>query len=282
MLTCFNRREVTLSGLAALRSSAAVAGVELHAVLVDDASSDGTAAAVREQAPWVDVIESEGDLYWCRGMHRACERAFQQAHDYYLWLNDDTILDIDALPRLLACQAELQERDDDALIIVGSTRDTNTGLTTYGGKRHSGWWPTRFVRVTPSAQAQRIETFDGNIVLLSRAATLRAGNLDPIFEHAMGDTDYGLRANKMGAATWLAPGSYGLCNDNPMTGTYRDPTVPWLRRWALIRSRKGLPHRSWLIFNQRHCGLMWPATFAWPYLRLVLEGLRDWRRGGQA
>jgi GT2 family glycosyltransferase len=280
VLTCFNRRDVTLRGLEALRASAEAAGVELHGVLVDDASTDGTAAAVRAQAPWAEVLVSEGDLYWCRGMHIACGHAFQQGHDHYLWLNDDTLLDRDALSRLLACQARLLGREGDPLIVVGSTRDSRNGKNTYGGKRRGNWWPTRFARVEPTLAAQRIETFDGNIVLLTRAAALRAGNLDPSFEHAMGDIDYGLRANRQDVPTWLAPGTHGLCNDNPQTGTYLDPALPWRRRWTLMCGRKGLPLRSWLIFNRRHSGPLWLATFAWPYVRLALEGL--WGRRGDA
>ena len=39
----------------------------------------------------------------------------------------------------------------------------------------------------------------------------------------------------------------------------------------LIRSRKGLPFRSWLHFTRRHGGLLWPLFFAWPYAKLPLS-----------
>lgn len=268
LLTCFNRREKTLACLAALQSNQASANVDLHAVLVDDCSSDGTAAAVRERFPWVQVVAAEGDLFWCRGMHRAYAHAMPQGHDFYLWLNDDTVLDGDALARLLACQARLRGQPQ-PVIVIGSTRDSRSGATTYGGECRQTWWPTSFDKVEPKAEAVSVESFDGNIVLFSRAAAKQAGNLDPHFEHAMGDIDYGLRANRAGVATWLAPGWHGVCDDNPVNGTFLDPALPWPRRWRLMMGRKGVPWRSWWHFNRRHSGLLSPVVFAWPYLRML-------------
>ena len=171
LLTCFNRREKTLACLAALRASEGIDHVSLNAVLVDDASRDGTVAAVHEAHPWVDVIEADGDLYWCRGMHRAFARALAQRHDFYLWINDDTLLDHDALARLLACHDELVRRRGEAVLIVGSTRDGRSGDLTYGGEsRVSGWQPLRFALVPPQAEPIRVHTFNGNIVLVSAAA----------------------------------------------------------------------------------------------------------------
>jgi len=133
--------------------------------------------------------------------------------------------------------------------------------------------------VTPLAEPQRLDTFDGNIVLVSAGAARALGNLDPAFEHAMGDTDYGLRAGRLGVECWLAPGTHGRCDDNPAVGTYADPALPWRTRWRLMLGRRGLPPRSWWRFTRRHAGLLWPAYLVWPYLRLAVAGL-GLRRAG--
>jgi GT2 family glycosyltransferase len=271
LLTCFNRRDKTLTALSALRASFLHAGVEPYAVLVDDASHDGTAVAVRERFPWVLVLESPGDLYWCRGMHLAFAEALKRGADFYLWLNDDTFLEEDALRRLMHCHDEVHAREGRPLIVVGSTRDADSGALTYGGEnRVSRWRPARFAKVAPPLAAQRVDTFDGNIVLVSAAAAARVGNLDAAFEHAMGDTDYGLRAARAGVPTWLAPGWHGRCPENPLTNTQFDASLPWSRRWRLMLGRKGLPPRSWWRFNRRHAGWLWPLSFAWPYARMWL------------
>ena len=270
LLTCFNRREKTLECLRALSASDGLARVALSAVLVDDGSTDGTAQAVRAEFPWVEVITSDGSLFWCRGMHRAFEAALLKGFDHYLWLNDDTVLRPDALAALLGCEAQLRQRSTAPLIVVGNTVDPITGAHTYGGERvPSRLRPFRVERVAPSAEPRRCDTLTGNIVLVTARAAQRAGNLDPSFEHAMGDTDYGLRARRRGVELWVAPHAHGTCAHNPVAGTYLDESLPFATRWQRMLQRKGLPWRSWLTFTRRHMGVMWPMYFAWPYAKLV-------------
>lgn len=270
VVTCFNRREKTLASLAALSNSNGIGHLRVSAVLVDDGSRDGTADAVRQLFPWVHVIEGEGDLFWCRGMHRAFSRAMAQQHDFYLWLNDDTILDADAVTRLVACHDGLFAHEGRPLIVVGSTRDHDSGALTYGGEhRISGWQPFRYALAQPGADAVRVDTFNGNVVLVSAAVAAIVGNLDPIYEHAMGDIDYGLRAARLGVGSWLAPSTHGLCRHNPVSGTFADTDLPWRRRWSLMLGRKGLPVRSWWHFTRRHAGSLWPLMFMYPYARMA-------------
>lgn len=273
VLTAFNRREKTLESLRALSHSAHEAGVDLRAVLVDDGSNDGTAEAVREQFPWARVVVNTGPaLFWCRGMHRALAEASTQDTDHFLMLNDDTTLYPDAVARLLACEAEQAEVAHRAGIVVGSTRDAATGRHTYGGERVlQRNRPLSLTLVAPNDNAQAIDTFNGNIVLLPGAVFATLGNLDPTYEHAMGDIDYGFRAVKAGVPLWLAPGYLGTCSNNPTANTHADTTLPLRRRMKLLLSRKGVPWRSWLHFTRLHAGWAWPAFFVWPYVRLVRE-----------
>jgi GT2 family glycosyltransferase len=272
LLTCFNRRETTLACLQALQDNRQHAAFALRAWLVDDGSSDGTAAAVRARFAWVHVHEHRGaPLFWCRGMHMALAGALAEGHDHYLLLNDDTVLDADAVARLLTCHTALLAQG--LALVVGSTRDSDTGAVTYGGERRpSRWRPTRFVRQAPADAALPVDSFDGNVVLLPAAVVARVGNLDPHFEHAMGDLDYGLRASALGVGLWLAPGFLGRCSHNPVRGSFHDTTLALRLRWRHMLSRKGLPWRSWLHFTRRHAGPLWPLFFAWPYLRLLVQG----------
>lgn len=271
LLTCFNRREKTLECLRALAGSSGLQAVGLRAVLVDDGSADGTADAVRGEFSWVDVVTSDASLFWCRGMHLAFETALRTGFDHYLWLNDDTTLRADAVARLLACEASLRGRTDAPLIVIGSTVDPLSGACTYSGERRpSRWQPSRVERVVPASVPQRCDTLTGNIVLIPSRVAQLVGNLDPGFEHAMGDTDYGLRARSLGVELWVDSGVHGSCAHNPVAGTYLDPSLPTVIRWKRMLHRKGLPWRSWLIFTRRHTGVMWPLYFAWPYAKLLV------------
>ena len=282
LLTCFNRRDTTLACLRALAASAPLRDIDVHAVLVDDGSSDGTAARVRAEQPWVHVVQPDpaaGALFWCRGMHRAFDEALRAGFDDYLWLNDDTLLQPDAIARLLASQARLRAHAVGPVIVVGSTVDAVTGETSYGGTRlPSRWRPLHVERIPPGAQPQRCDSMTGNIVLVSDEAARRVGNIDPLFEHAMGDTDYALRARRLGVEVWVDAGVHGTCSDNP-PGPWRDRSQPLSRRWRDMMARKGLPWRSWLALTRRHAGPLWPLHFALPYAKVVAQGVFKRSRG---
>jgi GT2 family glycosyltransferase len=271
LLTCFNRRQETLACLQALGSNIRLDQVEVSVVVVDDGSTDGTADAVRAQFPQVQVVGGYGNLFWCRGMHKAFETALHGGYDYYLWLNDDSLLKPDAVSRLLECEAALRQRQGKPVIVVGSTVDSKAGHLTYGGeKQASKLRPTTLYRVVPSTVPQRCDSMNGNIVLIPSEIALTVGNLDPAFEHAMGDTDYALRARRLGYEVWVAPGIFGTCGHNLLKGTFMDASLPMSRRWKQMMSRKGLPWRSWLVLTRRHAGPLWFLYFAQPYIKFIV------------
>ena len=91
LMTVYNRREATLRCLSFLFANV-IPGFELEVFLVDDGCTDGTRDAIRDSFPQVTIIESEGNLFWNRGMYLAWSTALTCDPDYYLWLNDDSFL----------------------------------------------------------------------------------------------------------------------------------------------------------------------------------------------
>ena len=97
LLASHNRCEATLACLQSYFSQELPPSIVLQAVLVDDASIDDTAQAVRRAFPAVAVVDGTGALYWAGGMARAEQAALAFRADFLLWLNDDVVLDNDAL-----------------------------------------------------------------------------------------------------------------------------------------------------------------------------------------
>lgn len=271
VLASFNRKSFTLDCLARLEQAALRAGLSLDAVLVDDGSRDGTAAAVRDQYSWVEVVVGDGSLYWSRSMHRGQIRAMEGNADYLLWLNDDTEIFPDALTRLLEAEADLRSKHGQPVIVVGSTADRKTGLLTYGGYIASQRWkPFSYRRVWDVSEPVECHVMNGNLVLIPMHIARVVGNVDPVFEHAMGDTDYALRTRAQGFRVFVAPGFVGHCSHNTTSNTYLDNTLPLSVRWNKMMSRKGLPPQSWRHLTRKHGGVAWPVYFLWPYLKFIV------------
>ena len=92
LMACHNRREHTLACLRALRAAEIEARQSCDVYLLDDGSSDGTVEAVANDFPRVHLLRGDGSLFWNRGMHRVFEAALGRGYDFYLGLNDDTLL----------------------------------------------------------------------------------------------------------------------------------------------------------------------------------------------
>jgi len=274
LLTCHNRRETTLASLRGLFAQKLAAEVQMSVFLVDDGSTDGTAAAVEREFPQVKILSGDGSLFWAGGMRMAFTEALKEDFDYYFWLNDDSRLDPDALMRLIETGRELCTRGNGPCVVVGAMREPETGVTTYGGHvRCSRISPTRFRLLEPGAEAQPCATFNGNAVLISREVAARVGNISPVYKHAMGDTDYGLRARKLGCTVWLASGFAGVCHRNGIENTWLDLKLPLRERLQKAFTVKGLPPREFLCFVRAHGGVVWPLIWLRPYLRLITQSL---------
>ena len=274
LMTCFNRRDLTLAALASLQRQVKLEDCELSTYLVDDGSDDGTADAVALQFPEVHLLRGDGSLFWNGGMRMAFAEAMTFDHQAYLWFNDDTVRGEDAICRLLVTAGAWQQQHG-AAIIVGSVQDAVTGAHTYGAftMRRRGLSMSLQPLMPHAQNALRCDSMNGNLVLIPGEISKVLGNLEARFRHQIGDVDYGLRARSAGFDVVLAPGYFGYCSTNLGAGTWRDRSIPFKKRWRNLMSPKGAPVREWLLYTRRHYGWRWPLYFASPYVKTVLTSL---------
>ncbi len=243
----------------------------MEVFLADDRSPDGTASVVARMFPATHIIEGSGRDYWAGGMRRSFAAALNVGFDFYLWLNDDTLLTNDAISRLLSAALLAEHSADNGAIVVGSISSASGALITYGGVNFPIWWR----RTTPTIvysdmDTVRCESFNGNCVLISSKAASIVGNLDPVFTHGLADFDYGLRASKLGVKLLVVAGIVGVCDRNPREGTYLDNKLSLAKRWRIVRSDKGYPPHPWAVYTRRHCGKLWILNWAIPYIRAIV------------
>lgn len=251
LITVFNRRDKTLACLdncmRQFDSLAADGKYSFTVFLVDDGSTDGTADAVAAAFPSVRLIRSEGGLYWNRGMRLAWSEAAKEGYDFYLWLNDDTVLKAGALATLMETSEYLRHK-----AIVAGTCQAADGTISYGGRLKSN----KLVEPDPVIPVPCF-TFNGNIVLVPSAIYKVLGNLEPAYHHTFGDYDYGVRARKAGFARVVAPGVLAVCDRNPGPDKWRDASYPLKERYAALQSPKGRPTGEQFLYDSRCRGVFW-------------------------
>lgn len=268
LITVFNRKQKTLECLDRLFNQDFTEKCEIEVYLTNDGCTDGTSEAVQLQYPSVHIINGDGNLFWNRGMYVAWCEAEKTQHDYYLWLNDDTILFDDAIGHLLM----LSKEKDDKAIIVGTTLDSGKNKITYGGFDQYGCLITDIKGIT------ECHTWNGNIVLIPQYVYEHVGKNDPIFHHAIGDTDYGLRALKIGIISYLSDRPSGICDLHLSIPKWKDPAVPLTKRFKYLYMPGGNGSNpiQFFIFKRRHYGLIKAiGTFISNHLHTLLPQL--WR-----
>jgi N-acetylglucosaminyl-diphospho-decaprenol L-rhamnosyltransferase len=192
ILVSRNTRALTLRCLASVEASLAGVGISWEAIVVDNASADGTVAAVQQAFPDARVIESGGNRGFAAGNNLGLSEARGEA---LLLLNPDTEVVGDAIPRLLA---ELDA--DPALGIIGPALRYPDGTAQESRRR----FPTRltpFLESTlvqhywgrnrvldhyymadqPNDIRQDVDWLSGACLLARRAAVEQAGGFDEGF-----------------------------------------------------------------------------------------------------
>jgi GT2 family glycosyltransferase len=275
LVSCFNRKATTLAGLTSLFNQKRVEHLSIAVFLVDDGSTDGTSAAVAERFPAVRLLHGDGSLWWVGAMRKAFAAAMAEGYDGYVWWNDDTELMEDALSRLVNCAITVEPELGPA-IVVGTTVDPTTGKPTFGGhrQRKSGLL-IQITHVDPNPDKPvRVDTMNGNFILIPSAIAKTVGNMEPKFLHRLADFDYGQRAVKAGFPVILAPGYFGRCKVDSIANTYRDSTIPFSARWKSLMSPRGAVPQEWLLYTSRHYGWRWPLYFISPYVKVLFAGIR--------
>lgn len=211
-------------------------------LLVDNASTDGTAARVAEEFPQVDVLSLPENRYFAGGVNAGLERALAGGAGSVLLLNNDLVLEREALGILARALEEDPSRgavgpklffydSPDRIWFAGGVISRGTGLL-----RHRG------VHRKDDAfrdGARAVDYLSGAAVLLSRRALETAGLLDPSYVMYVEDADWSARARRAGFVLWYEPRARGWHHVSVTSGGGLTPLKAYyrLRSGALYLSR---------------------------------------------
>jgi GT2 family glycosyltransferase len=226
-----------------------LAAARLHGaevIAVDNASSDGTPALLRERHPWVTVVEAGANLGFAGGNGVGIRRALEGGAEWIYLLNPDTDVEPAFLEEALAvAEGAPSIGAVQSLLLLHPDRDR---LNTAGNRIHflgfgycGGY---RAPRASAPAEPVDIAFASGAAVLLRAAALRDVGAFDEFLFMYQEDQDLAIRLRLRGWRARLAPRSlvwhrYAFSR-NPRK-------YYWLERNRYIVLAKNLRLRSLLV-----------------------------------
>ena len=214
LVVSYNTRELTL---AAIGSAAAETHVAHEIIVVDNASADGSAAAIAAHSTSPRVVALGDNIGFARANNVAARAA---TGDYLLLLNPDTIVRDGAIDKLLAfarANPQAQIWGGRTLFADGRLNPSScwrrmtlwnlfcraSGLTgifagssIFNGEAMAGW---------PRDTVREVDIVSGCFLLVRRDFWQRLGGFDPTFFMYGEEADLCLRARALGARPMITP-----------------------------------------------------------------------------
>lgn len=270
IMTVHNRKERTLE---CLESLSKVKHIPEHDIIIcDDASTDGTEEAIRDEFSDIIIVKGDGNCFWTRGMNLAMKEAKKRKYEYYLMVNDD----VQFLPEMWDIMySTLSNRRN--IGVTGAMCSKLYGTLTYSGSRFFQDDGDTYVssKIPPSGEINNFcDVANWNCFLITNEVIERIGLIDPVYEHSFGDYDYSLQMIKNGMKICISSDYVGYCENNSINGTYRDGKLNWKTRIKKIFAPTGLPVRSWITFVNRHYKKKKLKNIAAPYIKFFLTVLQ--------
>lgn len=235
----YNRRDITLQALRSLRRID-MTGLDVHIIVVDDASPDGTGDVIRRHFPEVQVVEGDGNLHYAAGTNRGFSAALEREPDYIVAMNDDTIFHEQFLQRLVACAEANPHSIVGALLLLWNEPHKVFQVAPKWNLLRGGWdLPHDKAAWDFPTETFEVEGLVGNCLIYPAAAIKEVGLMDEKkFPHGWGDVQYTIKMKNAGWRLLIEPRALVWCEPN----TYPKP----LHSVGVGKALKNL------FVNQRH------------------------------
>lgn len=214
-------------------------------VVADDASTDGSAAAVRREFPSVHVVEAPGQL-GAAGIRNLGIRYIRDRveFDYILFLDNDAFVERDTLTRLLEA---IESDDAPGIVTPKAYQDMAARRLHLAGELAVNLYTGRVrdvgageVDIGQHDTPRRIAVCSGFTMLVRREVVERLGGFDEAFAlAAWEDIDFCLRAGQEGFEIAYAPAAVV-------------EHVGGVRGRGRIAEREKAKVKNWFVLMRRH------------------------------
>lgn len=270
LIVSFNTREMTLAAISSVIRE--TRDVTFEIIVVDNASTDGSAEAIAAHPAAVRLIRSPQNIGFGQANNLAAEHA---RGDYILLLNPDTLVTDGAIDKLFAF-ARANRR---ALIWGGRTNFADGSLNPASCWRRITPWglamqASGLAAAFPGSRlfnpeayggyardsVREVDIVSGCFLLIPRPIWLALGGFDPVFFMYGEEADLCLRARRIGARPMITPDAAIV-----HLGGASEPTRAG-KMIKLLAAKSSLIRRHW---PRGTAGFGQMLLAMWPLSRLI-------------
>jgi GT2 family glycosyltransferase len=201
---------------------------DMHVLVVDNGSTDGSPSVIREKYPSVTLLQNEKNIGFAGGNNLGMEKALEMGTDYLWLLNNDTVVEKDTLGKLVAATMESPEvglaspaiyfhEEPDRIQFCGSYID---------------WNRKRIVKIEEGeiipGDGENISLW-GTALLIKRKVVEEVGYLNEKYFAYHEDEEYCMRAARAGFRCVVVPEARIFHKNSRSTGSNDAPMQVFLR-----------------------------------------------------
>jgi N-acetylglucosaminyl-diphospho-decaprenol L-rhamnosyltransferase len=272
IIVSWNTRELLRRCLESIEASCEAHPMPLEIIVVDNGSRDGTPTMIRDEFPWVRLLEPGENLGFSRGSNLGMSEA---QGDHFLLLNPDTEVVGDALPTLLGFL-----QDYPTVGVVGPHLQYGDGTPQSTRRRFPSLFTLFFestlfqpwlrpllrgyyVEDKIAGRPQPVDWLMGAALLLRRDLYETVGGLDEQFFMYFEETDWQRRIKAAGWSIWYLPTATLVHHEDASSG-------------QVVAQRHIRFNRSRISYTAKWHGAMWALLLrAWLHLLFIAEGARE-------
>ncbi len=272
-----------------LESLRAVTHSERLTVVVDNGSGHGEAERIAERFPEVSLIRNDRNRGFAAGCNQGMSLALRRGAEYVLLLNNDTTVEpgflslllehLQRAPNVGAVGPLVRRHDCSQVWSVGGWINSALGIAGHYGK---GLDATEFRHAEP----REVDYVAGCAMLIRSEAVRRVGKFDEAYFAYYEDSDWCVRARRLGYSVCVVPASVVVHKGGATAGDQRSNRLSVLQAYlwgrnGIIFARKNLPgwRRKTFITGQftfrfaQVVALSRDVRAAGMYLRGLMHGL---------
>lgn len=263
VIPVYNRKSITVAGLNNIL--AAIDYFVIHSgnkyklvfdiIVVDDGSTDGTSAVIRENFPNIRLLNGDGNLWWSGSINLGARYAIEKLKSSHILLwNDDTTCSEDYFLQLSEVLAQRPELVNNILVSKIFWLDRKDVLFNFGCYFDPANGRKTLIGLNSHDHFDKILAVDwsgGMGTFIPSRAFEELNFLDSEnFPQYDGDIDFFLRAKKQGFQAYALP-KLKIYNNPETTGIHHQQKLKDLPK--IITSNRSLHNlRKNLKFTKRH------------------------------